>query len=387
MPRRRPRSKKPFQFTAAELKQVEREEELDRRAKSIREKEKKRVANKKKKEDKERERKRLGLPDPNARKVPSSQPLLSNFLGIARQPPPIQEPQPAQDTTSGDSVAGDTEEDSDGPDDLDEELENELSCLQEALVPESFDDHGTKDGMSGNDLLHSEKAARDEVDTLGANLGRDQAKEDTETFDDLDEELENEIFCQQEALVPENVDDHGAGDERSGNGVPCLEKAVVLDEADTLGANLGRDQAEDDTDPFDDLDEELERELYGLQDAGILEDKKLNKITNDTNNETLALCYDHDRDDDEFSDCSAFDDEDILKAGEGLIESPSIQLGPKEHLPSKPAVIVHPSSNEYPKPVVNTIPSASDSFRDDTADYMEEVFQRGTGNSFCEIYE
>ncbi|KAJ5988745.1 hypothetical protein N7481_003955 [Penicillium waksmanii] len=351
--RRYQRSNKQFRFTAAELKRIEREEELDRRAKSIREKEKKRVANKKKKDEQERERKRLGLPDPNARKVSSSQPLLSNFLGLARQPQPIPEARPAQDTTGSgiDSVAGDTEEDSDGPDDLDEELENELSCLQEALVPENFDDH----------------AAVIKNDEPGA-------------------ESENDPPRPPEAAASKEVDGHGARDERSGNDVLCLEMAVVPDEVNGLGANLGRDQADGDTDPFDDLDEELERELYCLQDAGIPEKNKLDIITNDTSNETLALCYD-DRDDDEFSDCSAFNDEDILKAAEAVIEPPSIQLGPRDHPPSKPAIIVHPPSNDRPKPVINTIPTANDSFRDDTADYMEEVFERGTGDSFCEIYE
>ncbi|KAJ5386770.1 hypothetical protein N7509_009311 [Penicillium cosmopolitanum] len=350
--RRYQRSNKQFRFTAAELKRIEREEELDRRAKNIREKEKKRVANKKKKDEQERERKRLGLPDPNARKVSSSQPLLSNFLGLARQPPPIPEPQLAHDTTGSgvDSVAGDTEEDSDGPDDLDEELENELSCLQEALVPENFDD-------------------RDAVIQK----------------DDPDAESENDPPLLQEVTVPTEGDEHGARDERSGNGVLCLEKAVFPDEVDGLDANLESDQADGDTDPFDDLDEELERELYCLQDAGILEENKHDKITNDTSHETLALCYD--RDDDEFSDCSAFDDADILKAAEAVIESPSIQPGPRDHLPSKPAIIVHPSSNDRPNPVMNTIPTANDSFRDDTADYMEEVFERGAGDSFCEIYE
>jgi hypothetical protein len=351
--RRYQRSNKQFRFTAAELKRIEREEELDRRAKSIREKEKKRVANKKKKDEQERERKRLGLPDPNVRKVSSSQPLLSNFLGLARNPAPVPEPQPAQDITGSglESGAGDTEEDSDGPDDLDEELENELSCLQEALVSENFDGH---DAVLGEG--------------------------------DHDAELEKDPPCLQETAVPEELDNHAARDERSGSGGLCLEKTVVPDEADGLGVNFGMDQADEDTDPFDDLDEELERELYCLQDAGILEQETLDQNTNDKSNETLALCFD-DRDDDEFSDCSAFDDEDILKAAEAVIKSPSIQPGPSDHISSKPAVIVHASSDECIKPVMNAMSSASDSFRDDTADWMEEVFERGCGESFCDIYE
>lgn len=289
--RRYQRSNKQFRFTAAELKRIEREEELDRRAKSLREKEKKRIANKKKREEQERERKRLGLPDPNAAKVPSSQPLLSNFLGLTRPPPPAPELQPVQEQTDADvdSAGGDTEVDSDGPDDLDDELENDLSCLQEAGIPEEVDENG---------------AIRDDTDG--------------------------------------------------------------------------------DTDPFDDLDEELERHLAGLQDAGIPEDNRVHEITNDANNETLALSYE--RDDDEFSDCSAFDDQDILKAAETVVASPSIPPGIRNRPPSNPAVILQTPSSECPKPMTTPTPSAGDSFRDDTADYLEEVFARGCGDSFGVIF-
>lgn len=82
--RRYQRSNKRFQFTASQIERIEREEEREARAKKLREKEKKRQADKKKKaekEAKEREaRRRLGLPDPHALPLPSSQPLLSKFL-------------------------------------------------------------------------------------------------------------------------------------------------------------------------------------------------------------------------------------------------------------------------------------------------------------------
>ncbi|KAG2411805.1 hypothetical protein HFD88_009361 [Aspergillus terreus] len=88
--RRYQRSNKRFQFTASQIAQIEREEERERRAQSLREKEKRRIANKKKKAEKEakarEERRRLGLPDPNAPTVPSSQPLLFNFLKKDPQP-------------------------------------------------------------------------------------------------------------------------------------------------------------------------------------------------------------------------------------------------------------------------------------------------------------
>jgi hypothetical protein len=82
--RRYQRSNKRFQFTASQIERIEREEEREARAKKLREREKKRQANKKKKAEKEaRERearRRLGLPDPHALPIPSSQPLLSKFL-------------------------------------------------------------------------------------------------------------------------------------------------------------------------------------------------------------------------------------------------------------------------------------------------------------------
>lgn len=87
--RRYQRSNKRFQFTEAQIKQIEREEERERRAQKLREKEKKRLANKKKKAEKEakarEERRRLGLPDPNA-KIPASQQRLSNFFGMKKPP-------------------------------------------------------------------------------------------------------------------------------------------------------------------------------------------------------------------------------------------------------------------------------------------------------------
>ncbi|KAF7169489.1 hypothetical protein CNMCM6106_004374 [Aspergillus hiratsukae] len=82
--RRYQRSNKRFQFTASQIERIEREEEREVRAKKLREKEKKRQADKKRKAEKEAKeceaRRRLGLPDPHALPVPSSQPLLSRFL-------------------------------------------------------------------------------------------------------------------------------------------------------------------------------------------------------------------------------------------------------------------------------------------------------------------
>ncbi|RAH41442.1 uncharacterized protein BO95DRAFT_267772 [Aspergillus brunneoviolaceus CBS 621.78] len=92
--RRYQRSNQRFQFTASQIARIEREQERERRAQQLRDRDRKRVANKKKKAEKaardREERRRLGsmgLPDPNAPVVPSSQPSLLRF--IRKPAPPI----------------------------------------------------------------------------------------------------------------------------------------------------------------------------------------------------------------------------------------------------------------------------------------------------------
>ncbi|KAJ9294199.1 hypothetical protein DTO271G3_7061 [Paecilomyces variotii] len=111
--RRYQRSNKRFQFTASQIERIEREEERERRAAKLREKEKKLREKKKKKAEREakarEERKRLGLPDPNAPKVSSSQPLLVNFFGAKKPPQPAREEEdrlPESDTEYSDSEEG-----------------------------------------------------------------------------------------------------------------------------------------------------------------------------------------------------------------------------------------------------------------------------------------
>lgn len=87
--RRYQRSNKRFEFSASQIKRIEREEEREKKAKQLREREKKKLANKKKRAEKEakerEERRRLGIPEPNACKIPASQPLLLNFFGAGRK--------------------------------------------------------------------------------------------------------------------------------------------------------------------------------------------------------------------------------------------------------------------------------------------------------------
>ncbi|KAF9885742.1 hypothetical protein FE257_012627 [Aspergillus nanangensis] len=109
------RNRKLLKFTPSQIARIEREQERERRAQTLREKEKKRIANKKKKEEKEakerEERRRQGLPDPNAPTVPSSQPLLFNFLSkgpplAANSKSPAEEKEVTSPTTL-DSVSTD----------------------------------------------------------------------------------------------------------------------------------------------------------------------------------------------------------------------------------------------------------------------------------------
>ena len=109
--RRYQRSNKRLQFSASQIARIEREEERVRKAKILREQEKRRVANRKKKAEKEakarEERRRLGLPDPYAATVPSSQPLLFNFLkkgDSASVAPEAETATPGEETDPGETT-------------------------------------------------------------------------------------------------------------------------------------------------------------------------------------------------------------------------------------------------------------------------------------------
>ncbi|KAJ5095797.1 hypothetical protein NUU61_005153 [Penicillium alfredii] len=248
--RRYQRSNKPFQFTASQLQRIEREQERERRAKQIRDKEKKRTANKKRKAEEEarvrEERKRRGIPDPHAPSVPSSQPLLSNFLGLAKRPAPVAaEPLPTETGDQGDG--GDTEPDSE------------------------------------------------------------------------------------------------AGD------------------------------TEVDDDTCDNVEENSGQELSGLQDAGVLENSKSPDSTR--KNQCVP------KDDDEFSDCSAFNDEDIMKEAEAAATSQPLHETTNHPTP-RPSSFLQPPSNSRPKGTASAMVSFGDSFRDETADLLEEAFAGSYGDSF-----
>ncbi|KAJ5684419.1 uncharacterized protein N7477_000764 [Penicillium maclennaniae] len=287
--RRYQRSNKRFQFTPTQLAKIEREEKAIARAKDLREKEKQRLAKKKQKAEKEakarEERKRLGLPDPNARKVPSSQPLLLNFFGgksPAREAPKEESPK--------------------------EEPPKEAAPLE------------------------------------------DSPKEESPKQESLPTDL---------TATTTKTGEHDGGD---------------------METNSAGGDTEIDSD-FDDLDEEMEKEFANLDDLRPLEESGTHNA-NDNCKESLLSAQD---DDDEFSDCSAFDDEEIMKEAEAVANMRSAQKPPTiNESPSNNPALLQPPKLPH-KGRASPIASLGDSFRDDTADYLENVFARGCGESFSEL--
>ncbi|KAE8157372.1 hypothetical protein BDV40DRAFT_51030 [Aspergillus tamarii] len=130
--RRYQRSSKRLKFTASQIARIERDEERERKAQKLREKEKKRIANKKKKAEKElkarEERRRLGIPDPNAPTVPSSQPSLFNFLKKGPQAPAEQET--TCEDTEPDILSTEVDTSEDSNSENDEPDDNETVSLE-----------------------------------------------------------------------------------------------------------------------------------------------------------------------------------------------------------------------------------------------------------------
>ncbi|RAL07504.1 uncharacterized protein BO97DRAFT_481227 [Aspergillus homomorphus CBS 101889] len=156
--RRYQRSNKRLQFTASQIARIEREQERERRAQQLRDRDRKRIANKKKKAEKEardrEERRRLGimgLPDPNAPVVPSSQPSLFRFI---RKPAAVGagakggvEGVEGKDNNDGDSDGSDGSGGSTEFEDLDlEGWESETVTAVEDVVSDTKVEQGKKEG-------------------------------------------------------------------------------------------------------------------------------------------------------------------------------------------------------------------------------------------------
>jgi hypothetical protein len=300
--RRYQRSNKRFKFTAEELKRIEREEEKEKRAKELREKDKKRIANKKKKAEADakarEEARRQGLPDPNAGKIPASQPLLSKFLFSAKKPSPSEEPEP-------DSAKESTPEPS------------------PLLSPETPHEP-TPEPSSEPPLEPPNEHAPDPL---------------------IAEPVINE---------PEPSNDNGITE---------------------LDSQFG--DTEPDSDCFDDLEEEPEPELPVLESAATSRDPDFQNPGLDVSKDIL--------DTDEFSDCSAFYDEDILNEAEAAATTQASHRETQSP-PLNSALLQTPPSKRS-KNTANSIASLGSSFRDDTADYLEDIFTRGCGDSFGELMQ
>lgn len=140
---------------------------------------------------------------------------------------------------------------------------------------------------------------------------------------------------------------------------------------ETDSAGDGGD-TEADSDTFDDCDEALVPELAELQDAGVLEQNK----TYEPGEETRR----GHQDDDEFSECSAFNDEDIIKEAEAAAIA-----RPTDKQPISNASQQQQQQHSMPGPPKALIASFGDSFRDETAAFLEEAFSHGRGDPFGEL--
>ncbi|KAJ5774273.1 hypothetical protein N7457_009169 [Penicillium paradoxum] len=303
--RRYQRSNQRFQFTASQIERLDREQEREKKAKQLREKEKKRIANKKRKAEQEarvrEERKRRGIPDPNAARVPSSQPLLSMFLEAGkRQSPVTPDPEPTtteteshkEENTDFGSDGGDTEPDSDAFDDLDQELENDLSELQDAGVL---------------------------VESAGPDIG----VETRPSFEDDDE------FSDWSAFDDEDI-------------MKKAEAAAVTRTTDETTKNPS-----------------LPKELSTPQPSP----------SHRPTVPTLASS---------FGESFQYDPADFLEA-EAAIVTQTSQTGAKDQSLQKAP------STKPPLPHRSSMSSFGDSFRDETADWIEEAFAHGNGDPFSDL--
>ncbi|KAG0158932.1 hypothetical protein PDIDSM_6452 [Penicillium digitatum] len=302
--RRYQRSNQRFQFTASQIARLDREEEREKKAKKLREKEKKRIANKKRKAEQEaqarEERKRRGIPDPYAARVPSSQPLLSIFLGAAkRQSPAV--PEPTLTTTEVEShengvggECGDTEAESDAFDDLDEELENDLSELHDIGLLEEGECHdiGAATGASFND---------------------------EDEFSDCSAFNDEEIMKKAEMAAPTRTTDE-----------------------ETMKPSLPKESP------------------YLKAPPAVL---------------TLESS---------FGESFQYDPADFLEA-EAAIITQTNSSGTKGHSPPKDISPLQPPLSDRPCIRPTLASSFGDSFRDETADWIEEVFAHGSGDPFDEL--
>lgn len=228
-----------FRYTASQIARIDREEERERRAEQLREKEKNRVANKKKKAQKEaeerEERRRQGVPDPNTLRVPSSQPLLSNFLAKPKPtPPPVQVPEDdGKDEAEDDGSNTDPDTETDTPGTVEEDSFDSLE-LDDAEAENLVAVEATGDLDAHDDDYGDGSTIYDDRDN---NKDGIKGKEDDE-FSDCSAFYDEEFIREAEsvAATTENKDQklQQAPQHLSPAGKATLEESFRDDAADVL---------------------------------------------------------------------------------------------------------------------------------------------------------
>ncbi|KAF3398953.1 hypothetical protein DPV78_006625 [Talaromyces pinophilus] len=169
--RRYQRSNKRFEFSASQIQRIEREEEREKKAKQLREREKKKLANKKKRAEKEakerEERRRLGIPEPNACKIPASQPLLLNFFGAGRKKGVGVKGQTEEEMKNSAMTQGSASEEEDS---IKVEDQDSLSLVQEEKKPEVITQQQPQQPSKTDDTTH---CISEDFSGLGTELGDD----------------------------------------------------------------------------------------------------------------------------------------------------------------------------------------------------------------------
>ncbi|PYI24938.1 hypothetical protein BP00DRAFT_133694 [Aspergillus indologenus CBS 114.80] len=215
--RRYQRSNKRFQFTASQIARIEREQARERRAQQLRDRDRQRVANKKRKAEKEardrQERRRLGsmgLPDPNAPVVPSSQPSLLRFIR-----------KPAAVLAVGDSLDGVGGVGGEGGDGLEEDTEGtefeevDLEGWESGSVSgaEEVEAHGELEDGGGVQVEKREDAARaaagaaaDHTTDTDDEFGWEEDLAEVDEFSDCSIFDDEEIIQKSEVVAADALD-------------------------------------------------------------------------------------------------------------------------------------------------------------------------------------
>ncbi|KAJ5340989.1 hypothetical protein N7541_010113 [Penicillium brevicompactum] len=330
--RRYQRSNQRFKFSASQIERLDREEEREKKAKQLREKDKKRAAAKKRKAEQEarvrEERKRRGIPDPNAPRVPSSQPLLSMFLGAGKTTPaPATEPEPEPEPEPAPAL---------------EPASASASESEPAHTTTETEAHGSEEGSGP-----------------GSEAGDTEAGSDA--FDDLDETVERDLFELIDGFAnptEPTVDreNHTATNDDGDEFSDCSAFEDIIHQADATATRI--------------TDEE--------KNEPALPEPPRRPLPSQRPNAVPALPVES-----SFGDSFQFDAADFLEAEAAILKTP-IETRPRSPLHRTP--LPQPKL-EQPRSMPALPSFANSSFRDETADWMEEAFAFDGGDPFDEPHK